>query len=61
MNKLKSRREELNLTQKQVAERIGIKEQQYQFYEYGKTIPNVIIGIRLAEALQTTVEALYKA
>lgn len=61
MNKLKARREELNLTQKQVAERIGIKEQQYQFYEYGKTIPNVIIGIRLAEALQTTVEALYKA
>ena len=61
MNKLKARREELNLTQKQVSERIGIKEQQYQFYEYGKTIPNVIIGIRLAEALQTTVEALYKA
>lgn len=26
MNKLKARREELNLTQKQVAERIGIKE-----------------------------------
>lgn len=59
MNKLKARREALNLTQKQVAERIGIKEQQYQFYEYGKMLPNVKLGIVIAKALETTIEALY--
>lgn len=39
MNKLKARREELNLTQKQVAERIGIAQQIYQRYESGKVVP----------------------
>lgn len=32
---LKERREELGLTQKQVAEWCGIKEQAYQQYQYG--------------------------
>ena len=36
MNRLKARREELNLTQKQVADRIGIALQAYQRYESGK-------------------------
>lgn len=59
MNKLKECREALHLTQKEVAERAGIKEQQYQRYEYGDRIPNAIIAVRLAGALETTVEALY--
>lgn len=59
MNKLKARREELNLTQKQVAERIGIAQQAYQRYEKGKVIPIAPKAIKVAEALETTVEALY--
>lgn len=59
MNRLKARREELNLTQKQVADRIGIKPQQYQLYEYKKMLPNVELGIAIARALETTAEALY--
>ena len=60
MNKLKSRREELNLTQKQVAERIGIAQQIYQRYESGKVVPTAPKAIQVAKALETTVEALYE-
>ena len=59
MNKLKSRREELNLTQKQVAERIGIAESAYQRYENTARLPNVKVGIKIAQALETTSEVLY--
>lgn len=59
MNKLKARREELNLTQKQVAERIGIAQQAYQRYENTDRLPNVKVGIKISKALETTVEALY--
>lgn len=59
MNKLKARREELNLTQKQVAERIGIAESAYQRYENTSRLPNVKVGIKISKALETTVEVLY--
>ena len=59
-NGIKKRREELKLTQRQVAERAALREAQYQKYEYGETLPNVHTAIRLAEALDTTVESLYK-
>lgn len=59
MNKLKARREALHLTQKQVADRIGIAQQIYQRYESGKVVPIAPKAVRIAKALETTVEALY--
>jgi putative transcriptional regulator len=59
MNRLKARRKELGLTQKQVAEMLGIKWQVYQQYEYGKKLPNVLLAIKIANTLKTTVEGLY--
>lgn len=59
MERLRKRREELKLTQKQVAERIGIAERAYQRYEQTSRLPNVKIGIKIAKALETTVEELY--
>ncbi len=59
MNKLKECREKLSLTQKQVAELVGIPEQVYQRYEYGKRIPTAIVACRIAKVLTTTVEELY--
>lgn len=44
MNKLKARREALHLTQKQVADKCGIKESQYQGYERGRHEPIVSIA-----------------
>ena len=59
MNKLKARREELNLTQKQVADICEMKESQYQGYERGRHEPVASIAIKLAKALKTSVEDLY--
>ncbi len=58
-NNLKERRLELKLTQKEVAEKLGLAEQVYQKYEYGM-LPNVLIAIRIAEMLNTSVEELWK-
>ena len=58
-NNIKRRRQELKLTQKQVAERANLAESAYQRYERGNTMPLVGMAIRIAKALETTVEALY--
>lgn len=59
MTKLKERREAMSLTQKQVAEQIGIAESAYQRYERGAAIPNAKMAVRIAKALKTTVEEIY--
>lgn len=59
-NGIRQRRKELHLTQKQVAERAELRESQFQSYEYDKTLPSVAAAIRIAQALDTTVESLYK-
>ena len=59
MDKLKKRREQLKLTQRQVAEKVGIAESAYQRYEYGRIIPIATTACKIAEALNTTVEELY--
>ena len=56
---LKQRRQELKLTQKQVAERANIAESTYQRYERGQIVPLAFTAVHLAKALETTVEELY--
>ena len=58
-NKLKERREALNLTQKEVADRVGIAVQVYQRYEYGERLPQVDVAIAISEILNSTVEELF--
>ena len=60
MNNLKKRREELSLTQKQVADALDMNIRLYQYYEAGQRQPSVQTAIRIAEVLQTTVEKLFK-
>ena len=57
--RLRAAREASGKTQKQVATEVGIPEQQYQQYEYGKNEPGATMVTRIAKALHTTVEALY--
>ncbi len=56
---LKMRREDLALTQKQVAEEVGIALSAYQRYELTARIPNARLACKIASALKTTVECLY--
>ena len=55
-HKLRDRRQELGLTQKQVASRLYVTEQAYQRYEILATCPNVITAIQIARIFGTTVE-----
>ena len=59
MGNLKKRRKQLKLTQKAVAERIGIAESAYQRYEQKNREPGVKTALKIAKALETTVEELY--
>jgi len=47
------------LTQVQLAGKAKISEVQIQNIEYGKHAPNVYTAIRIAKALETTVEDLF--
>lgn len=58
-HKLRERRKELGLTQKQVAYRLYVTEQAYQRYEGLETCPNVITAIQIARIFGTTVEELW--
>ncbi len=56
----KNKRIEKELTQRELAEKVGISERGYQDIEYNKRRPNVEIAIKIAETLNTTVEELFK-
>ena len=47
------------MTQAQIANAIGVSESYYQSYEYGAHIPSVYVALRIARALDTTVEELF--
>lgn len=58
-NNIKEVRQEKGFTQVQVAEKAQITERGYQYIEASKRIPNVYIAVRIAQALNTTVEELF--
>ncbi len=58
-NRLKEKRDEQGLTQVQVSDKAKVTERGYQDYEYGKREPKVRTAIRIAKALNSTVEELF--
>lgn len=56
---LRAARETCGKTQAQVAKEAKISEAQYQNIEYDKNEPKVRTAIRIAKALNSTVEALF--
>lgn len=48
------------LTQKQVAESIGIKTQSYQAYENNIALPNVVNLLQLAELFNVSIDDLFE-
>ena len=56
---IKTAREQSAKTQAQVAKEIGVTIRLYQKYESGKVIPNVIVGNKIATALNTTSDKLW--
>lgn len=58
-NRLRKFRKNQGMTQVQLAELVGCGQGLISFYERGERHPTVHIAIRLACALDTTVEALF--
>lgn len=57
--KLKTTRQEKTLTQEQLAKECGVAKVTYQRYEAGERVPDAHTAIRIAKALETTVEDLF--
>ena len=51
-------RKERGLTQKQVADAIGMRESSYQRYEQGRSLPSVAILERIADAFNVSTDYL---
>lgn len=49
---------ERGLTQKQVANGIGVTEQAYQRYEYGRVVPSALVLISLADFFDVSLDYL---
>lgn len=58
--KLKAARETKGLTQAQVAEKAKVTVTGYQNYEAGRRVPSATTAILIAEALNSTVEELFR-
>lgn len=58
--KLKKTRKKLQLTQLEIAKIAKIKERSYQYIEANERTPNVKLAIRIAKALNSTVEELFE-
>lgn len=52
-------RNEKGFTQRQLSDKLGITYQSLQRYENNTVLPSVIIAIKIAKELDTTVESLY--
>lgn len=53
-------RERAGLSQKELAEKVGVGQQMIAKYEEGSKIPSLFKAVHLARALHTTCEALIK-
>ena len=58
-NRLKERRAKLGLTQAQLAERVGVTRKTVNTIENGVFTPSATLAIKLAQALQLSVEQLF--
>lgn len=58
---LRAAREKSGKTQSQVAKEAAVTDRMYQDYEYDKSEPGVRTAIRIARALDSTVEELFGA
>jgi len=59
-NRLRDERTRRNLTQAQLAERVGVSRKTINTVENGVFVPSTVLALRLAKALETTVESLFQ-
>lgn len=58
---VKKSREKQGYSQEELARCLGIAQAQIAKYETGISVPNIVIGVKLAQKLGTTCEELVKS
>ncbi|MBO0930582.1 helix-turn-helix transcriptional regulator [Fibrella aquatilis] len=58
-NRLKVARAEHNLSQAELAERIGVSRQTINSIETGRYVPSTVLALKLAAVFTQSVEALF--
>lgn len=59
-NRLKEVRKGLDLTQEEVAKRMGWSKQRYNTVEKNKKVPSILLALKLANALECDVNDIYR-
>jgi putative transcriptional regulator len=57
---IKELREKVNLSASQLAEKVGVPLQTIQYLEEGRYNPSLVLAYKIAEALNCTIEVLFK-
>ncbi len=60
INRLRDERARLNLTQAELATLVDVSRKTINTVENGVFVPSTVLSLRLARALNTTVEALFE-
>ena len=60
LNRLREERARRNLTQAQLAELVGVSRKTINTVENEVFVPSTVVALRLAKALGTTVEMLFR-
>lgn len=58
-NNLVTLRGKHGLTQRQVAEALGVDRSTYTYYELGKRMPNIVVVYQLARFYQVPIDSLF--
>ena len=58
-NSLKVARAEMNITQGELAERIGVTRQALNSIELGKYVPSTVLALKMAKLFGKSVEELF--
>lgn len=58
-NRIKELRTKLNLTQEELADKVGVRRETIVFLEKGKYNPSLELAHKVADALETTLDFLF--
>lgn len=59
-NTLKVERAKLDLTQQQLADRVGVSRQTINSIEAERYVPSSVLAIKISEVFETTVNEIFK-
>ncbi len=59
-NSLKVERAKLDLTQQDLADRVGVSRQTINSIEAGRYVPSTVLAIKIAQVFKATVNAIFQ-